>query len=196
MLGRWNLWLSMNIAVLILLLSFGVQSVARFIRQNKAEVSKRQYSSKAKGSNVRDFFVTKSTVPGLSNRKRSDKTYAYLVDLGTKFSTDKTFESSHARQSIPSAIAAARPLARRGQLSCRPKAGSNSGVTPVSIMVSIVVMLACAKSDSSTRFENGPKARFASSSAEEATQKCISKRTRYSVGPPGTTYHVASPNDV
>jgi len=38
----------MNIAVLILLLS------ARFIRRKKAEVSKRQYSSKAKGSNVRE----------------------------------------------------------------------------------------------------------------------------------------------
>jgi hypothetical protein len=35
---------------------------ARFIPQKKAEVSKRQYSSKAKGSNVHDFLVTKYTV--------------------------------------------------------------------------------------------------------------------------------------
>jgi hypothetical protein len=41
-------------------------SDARFIRIKKAEVSKRQYSSKAKGSNmgsnVRDFVAAKNTV--------------------------------------------------------------------------------------------------------------------------------------
>ena len=35
---------------------------ARFIFQKKAEVSKRQYSSKAKGSNVRDFLAAENTV--------------------------------------------------------------------------------------------------------------------------------------
>jgi hypothetical protein len=45
----------MNIAVLILLLSFKEQSEPRFIPfKKKAEVSKRQYSSKAKSSNVRE----------------------------------------------------------------------------------------------------------------------------------------------
>ena len=39
--------------------------LSRFIRQKKAEVSKRQYSSKAKGSNVRNFVVTKNTVLNL-----------------------------------------------------------------------------------------------------------------------------------
>ena len=34
----------------------------RFIYQKKAEVSKRQYSSKAKGFNVRDFATAKNTV--------------------------------------------------------------------------------------------------------------------------------------
>jgi hypothetical protein len=35
---------------------------ARFICRNKAEVSKRQYSSKDKSSNVRDFAAARSTV--------------------------------------------------------------------------------------------------------------------------------------
>jgi hypothetical protein len=52
----------MNNAVLILLLSFWELSVARFIPQNKAEVSKRHYSSKAKSSNVRDFLPVIGTV--------------------------------------------------------------------------------------------------------------------------------------
>jgi hypothetical protein len=52
----------MNIAVLILLLSFGE---ARFLRKKKAEVTKRQYSSKAKSYNVRDFVAAKSTVLNL-----------------------------------------------------------------------------------------------------------------------------------
>ena len=43
----------------------------RFMRKYKAEVSKRQYSSKAKGSNIRDFAVTKNTVH--ANRTRSKK---------------------------------------------------------------------------------------------------------------------------
>jgi hypothetical protein len=34
----------------------------RFIRPAQAEVSKRQYSSKANGSNVRDFLAAKNTV--------------------------------------------------------------------------------------------------------------------------------------
>ena len=34
----------------------------RFIRIKKADVSKRQYSSKAKSSNVRDFAAAKNTV--------------------------------------------------------------------------------------------------------------------------------------
>ena len=34
----------------------------RFILGKKAEVSKRQYSSKAKGFNIRDFFTAKNTV--------------------------------------------------------------------------------------------------------------------------------------
>ena len=52
----------MNIAVLILPLSFGEENEPRFIPQKKAEVSKRQYSSKAKGSNVRDFLPVIGTV--------------------------------------------------------------------------------------------------------------------------------------
>jgi hypothetical protein len=43
---------------------------ARFILRNKAEVSKRQYSSKAKGSNVRDFLAAKNTVSGYINLNR------------------------------------------------------------------------------------------------------------------------------
>jgi hypothetical protein len=42
----------MNTAVLILLLPFVQESEALFIAQKKAEVSKRQYSSKANSSNV------------------------------------------------------------------------------------------------------------------------------------------------
>jgi hypothetical protein len=51
----------MSTAVLALLLSLGeYASEARFIPQKKAEVSKRQYSSKAKTPNVRGariFYV-------------------------------------------------------------------------------------------------------------------------------------------
>ena len=43
---------------------------ARFIYQKKAEVSKRQYSSKAKGSNICDFSTAKNTVQPLDRSAR------------------------------------------------------------------------------------------------------------------------------
>jgi hypothetical protein len=52
----------MNIAILILLLSFGKQSELSFVFQKKAEVSKRQYSSKAKSSNVHYFVPPRGAV--------------------------------------------------------------------------------------------------------------------------------------
>ena len=52
----------MNIAVLILLLAQVRYSEPRFIALAQAEVSKRQYSSKAKSSNVRDFLPVIGTV--------------------------------------------------------------------------------------------------------------------------------------
>ena len=45
------------------LLTPGISRTPRFIYPKKAEVSKRQYSSKSNSSNVRDIPVTKSTVP-------------------------------------------------------------------------------------------------------------------------------------
>ena len=61
-LGRWNCLISMNNLLLILLLSFGEYSEARFIHKNKAEVSKVDYSSKANSSNVHYFALPIETV--------------------------------------------------------------------------------------------------------------------------------------
>jgi hypothetical protein len=47
----------MSIAVLILLFSFSRLSNALFSRENKAEVSKVHYSSKAKGSTSEGFVL-------------------------------------------------------------------------------------------------------------------------------------------
>ena len=52
-LGRWNSQLSMNTLLLILMVSNTVKIEPRFILHLKAEVSKVDYSSRAKGSNVR-----------------------------------------------------------------------------------------------------------------------------------------------
>ena len=52
--GRLNCYILMNVAFLIFLLSLSIYSEPRFIYSKKAEVSKRQYSSKANISNVRE----------------------------------------------------------------------------------------------------------------------------------------------
>ena len=52
----------MNTLLLILMVSNTVKIEPRFILHLKAEVSKVDYSSKAKSSNVRDFAAAKNTV--------------------------------------------------------------------------------------------------------------------------------------
>ena len=59
----------MNKSLLILLLSLWDKARLALSPKKKAEVSEVDYSSKAKGSNVREFFVPIGTV----NRKRVSK---------------------------------------------------------------------------------------------------------------------------